>query len=65
MFTLVRSSDFDGWLSNFADLKGKARVLARLKSAALGNLGDCEFVGDGVFGNANPLGAWISRLFHA
>jgi putative addiction module killer protein len=29
--------------------KAKARVLARLRSAAFGNFGDCEFVGDGVF----------------
>lgn len=48
MFTLARSSDFDGWLSNLADLKGKARILARLRSATLGNLGDCEPVGEGV-----------------
>ncbi|MCW2318549.1 putative addiction module killer protein [Rhodoblastus acidophilus] len=48
MFTLVRSSDFDTWLSDLADQKGKARVLARLRSATLGNLGDCESVGEGV-----------------
>jgi len=48
MFTLVRSSDFDTWLSDLADQKGKARVLARLKSATFGNLGDCEPVGEGV-----------------
>lgn len=48
MFTLARSSDFDGWLSNLADPKDKARILARLRSATLGNLGDCEPVGEGV-----------------
>jgi putative addiction module killer protein len=48
MFTLVRSSDFDAWLSDLADQRAKARVLARLRSATLGNLGDCEPVGDGV-----------------
>ncbi|WP_184422102.1 type II toxin-antitoxin system RelE/ParE family toxin, partial [Rhodoblastus sphagnicola] len=31
-----------------ADQKGKARVLARMRSATLGNLGDCESVGEGV-----------------
>jgi len=46
--TFVRSSDFDTWLSNLADQKGKARILARLVSATLGNFGDCEPVGDGV-----------------
>ena len=48
MFTLVRSSDFDAWLSDRADQTGKARILARLRSATLGNLSDCEPVGEGV-----------------
>ncbi len=48
MYTFVRSSDFDAWLSELANPKAKARILARLRSAALGNFGDCEAVGDGV-----------------
>jgi putative addiction module killer protein len=48
MNTFVRSSDFDVWLSGLADHKAKARVLARLRSATLGNFGDCEPVGEGV-----------------
>jgi putative addiction module killer protein len=48
MITLIRSSDFDRWLSGVADAKVKARVLARLRSAAFGNFGDCEPVGEGV-----------------
>jgi len=31
-----------------ADQKAKARILARLRSATLGNFGDCEPVGEGV-----------------
>jgi putative addiction module killer protein len=46
--TLLRSSDFDEWLSHLADQKAKARILARLTGAALGNFGDCETVGEGV-----------------
>jgi putative addiction module killer protein len=46
--TLLRSPDFDAWLSLLADQKAKARILARLTSAALGNFGDCESVGEGV-----------------
>jgi putative addiction module killer protein len=46
--TFVRSSDFDDWLSNLADQKAKARVLARVGSATFGNFGDCEPVGEGV-----------------
>ncbi len=48
MNTFVRSSDFDAWLSGLTDQKAKARVLARLRSAMLGNFGDCEPVGEGV-----------------
>jgi putative addiction module killer protein len=48
MFTLIRSSVFDGWLSKLSDTKAKARILARLRSATLGNFGDCEPVGEGV-----------------
>ena len=48
MNTLVRSSEFDAWLSRLADQKAKARILARLRSATLGNFGDCESVGEGV-----------------
>jgi putative addiction module killer protein len=48
MNMLVRSSEFDAWLSGLADQKAKARALARLRSAALGNFGDCESVGEGV-----------------
>ena len=48
MFVILRSEEFDAWLSALADIKGKARILARLRSAALGNFGDCEPVGEGV-----------------
>ena len=48
MNTLLRSSDFDAWLSRLADQKAKARILARLASAEFGNFGDSKAVGDGV-----------------
>lgn len=48
MYTFIRSSDFDAWLSALSDIKAKARILARLQSAAFGNFGDCEPVGEGV-----------------
>lgn len=43
-----RTEDFDEWLRALRDPVGKARILARLRSASLGNFGDCEPVGDGV-----------------
>jgi putative addiction module killer protein len=48
MNTIVRSSDFDAWLSALADHKARARVLARIAAARLGNFGDSEPVGEGV-----------------
>ena len=48
MLTFIRSDTFDRWLKELRDLKGKARILARIKSAEAGNFGDCETVGDGV-----------------
>lgn len=48
MFTLIQSSVFEAWLLAVADPKAKARILARLRSAVLGNFGDCEPVGEGV-----------------
>lgn len=48
MNTFIRSSVFDAWLSALADSTAKARILARLRSATLGNFGDCAAVGEGV-----------------
>ena len=48
MFTLIRSTLFDEWLTGLSDQKAKARILARLASAAFGNFGDCKAVGEGV-----------------
>ena len=48
MNTLVTSEEFDGWLRALTDHKGKARILARLRSATFGNFGDFASVGDGV-----------------
>ena len=48
MLTFLWSSEFQAWLGQLVDQKGKARILARLRSASLGNPGDCEAVGGGV-----------------
>ena len=48
MNALLRSADFDAWLSDLADQKAKARILARLRSATFGNFGDSEPVGEGI-----------------
>jgi putative addiction module killer protein len=48
MNTFQRTDTFDAWLAELKDKKAKARILARIRSAEAGNLGDCEPVGEGV-----------------
>jgi putative addiction module killer protein len=47
-YTLLRSGEFDAWLRDLRDRVGKARILARIDAAELGNFGDCAPVGEGV-----------------
>ena len=48
MYQLQRTDVFDSWLLDLRDARAKARILARLDSARLGNLGDVRSVGAGV-----------------
>lgn len=48
MNSLIATPEFEQWLGKLRDEKGKARILSRLDSAALGNFGDCQSVGQGV-----------------
>ena len=48
MYQLRETDAFGTWLSKLRDARAKARILARLESARLGNLGDVRSVGGGV-----------------
>lgn len=48
MNIFYRTSEFDTWLAELKDKIGKARISQRIDSAAGGNFGDCEPVGEGV-----------------
>lgn len=48
MNTVLRTAVFDKWLAQLRDLRGKARILARIRAAERGNFGDCGTVGNGV-----------------
>ena len=48
MYRLLSTEIFDHWLRRLQDRKGRARILARLESAQLGNLGDVRSVGEGI-----------------
>ena len=48
MNSVVRTADFDQWLAKLKDLRGKARIIERIRSVERGNFGDCASVGNGV-----------------
>lgn len=48
MPTILLSDEFDLWLTNLKDSRAKARIVARIRSASLGNFGDAAPVGEGV-----------------
>ena len=47
--TVVETLAFSRWLSSLEDVKGRARIVARIERIRLlGHFGDCESVGEGV-----------------
>ncbi|MBD2857647.1 type II toxin-antitoxin system RelE/ParE family toxin [Spongiibacter sp. KMU-158] len=48
MYYIQRTDEFDRWLSKLKDLRAKAKILARIRSAELGNLGDVAPIGEGL-----------------
>jgi putative addiction module killer protein len=48
VYHLRQTDAFAKWLGGLRDAKAKARILARLESARLGNLGDTRALGGGV-----------------
>ena len=49
MYSLRRHPQFDAWLLGLRDSKTRLRLVARLRKAQHGNLGDIKPVGSGVF----------------
>ncbi len=48
VYRIRQTAIFARWLKRLRDQKGRARILVRLESARLGNLGDTRSVGKGV-----------------
>ena len=47
--TVVETLAFSRWLSSLEDVKGRARIVARIERIKLlGHFGDCESVGEGA-----------------
>jgi len=57
MFTIDHTTEFSAWLLALRDLRARARIVARIKSAELGNFGDCAAVGEGISEMRIHLGA--------
>ena len=49
MYQVLLSADFEHWLVRLKDIGARIKIVARLRSMALGNLGDAKAVGDQVF----------------
>ena len=48
MYQPRQTDTFRKWLKGLRDNRATARIVARLDSARLGNLGDCKSVGSGI-----------------
>ena len=48
MFTVRQTQEFQDWLDGVKDVRAQLRIVARLRLAEAGNLGDWKSVGDGV-----------------
>lgn len=63
MFTIRRTVEFDAWFSGIRDVVTRQRLVARLRKAQLGNLGDVKPVGKGVYEMRENFGpGW--RLYY-
>ena len=48
MNTFHQTDTFSDWLDKLKDIKARARIVARVRSAEHGNFGDCAPVGESV-----------------
>ncbi len=48
-YTVKRLDEFSDWLNNLKDGLTRQRLIKRLRKVQLGNLGDVQPVGEGVF----------------
>jgi putative addiction module killer protein len=64
MLTIRRLPEFDDWLLSLRDGLTQKRLIARLRKAQLGNLGDVKPIGEGVFEMREFFGpGW--RMYYA
>lgn len=56
MIEVRTTDDFNEWLRDLRDIKGRARILVRINRIAEGNFGDAKSVGGGVSELRMPFG---------
>lgn len=63
MFTVKHTAEFDEWFASIRDGVTRRRLVARLRKAQLGNLGDVKQLGSSVFEMRENFGpGW--RLYY-
>lgn len=63
VYQVLQTDAFARWLVALRDVRAKARILARLDSTRLGNLGDIRSVGGGVSEMRIDIGAGYRVYF--
>jgi putative addiction module killer protein len=48
VYTVQQTEEFQRWLDDLADMRAQVRIVARIRLAEAGNLGDWATVGGGV-----------------
>jgi len=48
MYTVLQTESFVKWLAGLRDMRAKVRIIARLRLAELGDLGDVKSLGSGI-----------------
>ncbi len=48
MCKIIETKTFSRWLDELRDMQAKARIMSRIRNAALGHFGDVKPVGNGV-----------------
>lgn len=64
MIEIRKTEVFAAWIDSLEDIRGRARIQARIERLALGNPGDVKPVGEGVSEMRIDHGRGLSDLLH-
>jgi putative addiction module killer protein len=49
MIEIFKTDVFADWLNKLKDIKGRAKIMARIERLRMGNPGDVKALGDGIY----------------